>query len=210
VADAQNESKTAGLTRGKAIVIAVLSVVLVVILYVQFGSAGDSKSTGSKYRPPRQTRSAPNDGKLATAASEIKSPSGGQTAAAPVIDETRWKSPELATVIAYDPFALPAAFPQPASAKKGARGNAAESDAVIKAAAEDEAKKLADAVERLRTQLEELKQRGVQIIVRERDEYAAMIGDRMVHVGDEIDGFTVTHIDPTEGVYIELPRKKSP
>ena len=30
----------------------------------------------------------------------------------------------------------------------------------------------------------------------------AMIGDRMVHVGDEINGFTVTEIDP-QGVHVE-------
>ena len=28
-------------------------------------------------------------------------------------DATRWKSPKLADVIVYDPFALPAAFPRP-------------------------------------------------------------------------------------------------
>ena len=35
----------------------------------------------------------------------------------------------------------------------------------------------------------------------------AMIGDRMLHVGDEINGFTVTEIDP-KGVRVE--RKVSP
>jgi hypothetical protein len=41
------------------------------------------------------------------------------------------------------------------------------------------------------------------VIVRERDQYAAMIGDRIVHVGDEINGFTVTVIDPASGVRVE-------
>ena len=56
-------------------------------------------------------------------------------------------------------------------------------------------------------QLEELKQRGVHVIVREGDQYVAWIGDRMLHVGDKINGFTVTAID-TDGVHIE--RKESP
>jgi hypothetical protein len=30
-----------------------------------------------------------------------------------------------------------------------------------------------------------------------------MIGDRTVHVGDEINGFTVTEIDPKTGVRVE-------
>ena len=51
-------------------------------------------------------------------------------------------------------------------------------------------------------QLEELKQRGVHVIVSKNDQYVAMIGDRMIHVGDEINGFTVTAIDP-EGVRVE-------
>ncbi len=62
---------------------------------------------------------------------------------------------------------------------------------------------MAEAVAQLQMQLRELEQRGVQVIVRERDQYAAMIGDRVVHVGDEIDGFTVTVIDPTSGVRVE-------
>ena len=51
------------------------------------------------------------------------------------------------------------------------------------------------------------KQRGVHVIVREGDQYVAVIGDRMLHVGDEINGFTVTAIDP-DGVHVE--RKESP
>ena len=78
---------------------------------------------------------------------------------------------------------------------------------LIAAAAADDAKKLAEAVEKLHMQLEELKQRGVHVIVREGDQYVAWIGDRMLHVGDEINGFTVTAIDP-DGVHVE--RKESP
>jgi hypothetical protein len=40
-------------------------------------------------------------------------------------------------------------------------------------------------------------------VVRERDQYVAMVGDRTLHVGDEIKGFIVTEIDPQEGVRVE-------
>ena len=40
------------------------------------------------------------------------------------------------------------------------------------------------------------------------DEWAAMIDDRILHVGDQIDGFTVVAIDDRNGVVIE--RKDSP
>jgi hypothetical protein len=130
----------------------------------------------------------------------MKPPVGGEKVVSPVIDETRWKSPKLAAVIAYDPFALPATFPQPAKTAIGDKG--ANAEGLIAAAAADDAKKLAEAVEKLRMQLEELKQRGVTVIIRENDQYAAWIGERMVHVGDEINGFTVTAID-LDGVHIE-------
>ena len=56
-------------------------------------------------------------------------------------------------------------------------------------------------------QLEELKQRGVHVIVLEGNDYVAWIGDRKLHVGDTINEFTVTAIDP-DGVHVE--RKESP
>lgn len=209
MADAQRSPKKSGLTRGKAVVIAVLAVVLAVILYVQFGSADATASSESKYRAsrasapslPQSTESAVKDAAVA----DVRAPAGSETFTAPIIDETRWKSPELTSVIAYDPFALPAKFPQPAKAASNAKAD--EAVGLIAAAAADDAKKLAEAVEKLRMQLEELKQRGVHVIVREQDQYMAMIGDRMLHVGDEINGFTVTGIDPN-GVHVE--RKKSP
>ena len=51
VLDAQGKSKKSGLTRGKAILIAGLAVVLVVIVYIQFGSYGAAaKSAHAAYR----------------------------------------------------------------------------------------------------------------------------------------------------------------
>ena len=64
------------------------------------------------------------------------------------------------------------------------------------------ASQLADTVAKLQTELEELRQRGVSVIVKQHDEYVAMIGDRTIHVGDEINGFTVTAIEP-DGVRVE-------
>jgi hypothetical protein len=64
------------------------------------------------------------------------------------------------------------------------------------------AEQLADELQRLQSQLDELKNRGVHVIVSVSGEYVAMIGDRMVHVGDQINEFTVTEIDPS-GVRVE-------
>ena len=212
MAEAKTSSKK-GLTRGKAILIGVLSIVLVVILYVQFGGGGEKPGGEAVgYRPPRPAvavqpgSSAANPVTLASAKtpSNIQAGKDKDAVAAPPIDVARWKSPKLETIVAYDPFALPPAFPQP---PKVAAGSKASADGLIAAAAADDAKKLADAVEKLHMQLEELKQRGVHVIVREGDQYVAVIGERKLHVGDKINGFTVTAIDP-DGVHVE--RKESP
>jgi len=114
-------------------------------------------------------------------------------------DQAKWKSPELSVVVAYDPFALPPGFPQPPRVH-----NASDevSGAIDDSTAADRAKELADALEELQTQLDDLKQRGVHVIVSQNDQYVAMIGDRVIHVGDKINEFTVTEIDPS-GVRVE-------
>ena len=138
MAEAKTSSKRGGLTRGKAILIGILSVVLVAILYIQFGGEGDKPASEQpaidrrdrRWRCNRRTRTA-NPVTLASA----KSPSNGQpskakdAAAAALIDETRWKSPKLETIVAYDPFALPPAFPQPPKAASG-KGKDGESDSL--------------------------------------------------------------------------------
>jgi hypothetical protein len=199
VAKSRTNSQKAGLTRGKAVLIGVLAVILVGVLYRQFGSLGGedtySSSETATYRPPVPRPAPPRSQNAAV----VEADSGQETQTALLeFDESKWKSPELSAVIAYDPFALPAAFPQPP--KKGDGSQLA--GAVDEATAAAQAKALAEAIEELRNELEQLKQRGVHVIVNKNDEYVAMIGDRMIHVGDEINGFTVTAIDP-KGVRVE-------
>jgi hypothetical protein len=206
VAEAQNNTKPRGATAPKLIVIAVLAIVLVVILYIQFGSSGETPTLApSEYRPQHATVAE----KQASVTSkpnvvEVNTTVGREPAAAPIIDAIHWKPADIETITAYDPFAVPAAFPQPRHVLPGAKGGA---EGLKAQAAADEAKKLADALEKLKLQLKELEQRGVHVIVRENDQYAAVIGDRMLHVGDKINSFTVTAID-TDGVHVEW--KESP
>jgi hypothetical protein len=201
VAETQNKSQKGGLSRGKIALIAVLAVVLLVVLYLQYGGSDAATSVA--------TKSNGNHGRSGAITTKRPSPaptgkkgqvdSGSPTAVAAVVDEAAWKSPKLTDVVDYDPFALPATFPKPPVAEL----NGAKGDGLVAAATANDAKKMAEAVAELQMQWEELKQRGVHVIVRERDQYTAMIGDRMVHVGDEINGFTITAIDPTNGVHVE-------
>ncbi|MFO0790601.1 MAG: hypothetical protein U0805_14190 [Pirellulales bacterium] len=199
MADTRKATKSAGLTRGKAILIAVLAVVLVVVLYIQFGGAASSSApmpSTARRRPASAVVPA------AKAAAEKKAPSDSSaTQAIAVVDKTRWKSPDLAQVVKYDPFALPASFPQPAMAERVTAG----SDAT--AAADDERARRLELVQKQWMEWEDLKRTPVQVIVRGGDQYVAVMGDRTLHVGDEIYGFTVTSID-SRGVQVE--RKAEP
>jgi hypothetical protein len=208
VADPKDSSTKVGLTRGKLILIAVLGTVLVVVLYVQFGRR-EQGATGAPtaYRPPRRSGAVP--AALATKQGNVAAATEASTkeaASVQLIDESRWKAPELAKVTAYDPFKLPDAFPQSMRFVGGSK--ATGKDDLVAAAKADKAKKQAEASLRFQTRLKELKQRGVTVVLGDGDQYAAMIDDRTLHVGDKIDGFTVIAIDDKNGVVIE--RKGSP
>jgi len=201
VGESQTVWQRIGLTRGKAALIGVLAVALVGVMYVQYGGSNDADSAALADESPRPWRMprAENPEVAASMSDEQWAKTEGESVLAAAFDPSRWRAPELATVVAYDPFALPESFPRPPEAAldprlvvQDAGGSAASADAA----------QLAETIEALRMELEALQQRGVQVIVSGRDRYVAMIGDRMVHVGDEINGFTVTAID-SQGVRVE-------
>jgi hypothetical protein len=206
VAEEMDFSKRIGLTPGKLVLIGILAVTLAVVLYIQFGSSdaeefvAAAEETSGTLSPPQRSAAA-----LAAPASELaktapaNAASAEATATSQLLDLSRWKAPDVATIVEYDPFALPPGFPQPL---KMVNGQALTSDGIVAADAETRATELADAVAKLQTELDSLRQRGVSVIVREHDQYVAMIGDRTIHVGDEINGFRVTAIEP-DGVRVE-------
>ncbi len=186
-----------GLTRGKAILIGVLAVVLIGVVYLQYQRYGDVSTVApaantrpAGRRPPRASIT-----KLEMTQPEFDTAT--QTAFLD-FDQAKWQAPELPKVIAYDPFAVPDAFPQPARVVGTAlqAGDPSNTAAIL-------AKQRADELEALQTQLADLQQRGVHVVFRRDSQWVAMIGDRTVHIGDEINGFTVTEIDPRDGVKVE-------
>jgi hypothetical protein len=202
VADNQTLLKKIGLTPGRAALMGLLGAALVGVLYLQFGPSKNGSASPTGAVPPRRPappRSAVTPAAQQTASNEESNPT---EATAIEFDQSKWKSPELSAVVAYDPFALPAAFPQPQATTAQLTADGGRS-----ALAAANAEQLADELERLQSQLDELKNRGVHVVVSAEGEYVAMIGDRLVHVGDEINEFTVTAIDPN-GVRVE--RKQLP
>jgi hypothetical protein len=201
VADNKTLSKKLGLTPGKAVLIGVLGVALIGVIYIQFGSSGAHETAaatpGGRSRRPVASRAPAKPTAPADAnATALEAGDDGEGATTE-FDQSRWSAPELSTVVSYDPFALPQAFPQPplSTAQLMADGGRG-------ALAAASAEQLADELQRLQSQLDELKNRGVHVIVSVDGEYVAMIGDRMLHVGDQINDFTVMQIDPG-GVRVE-------
>jgi hypothetical protein len=187
-------SERLGASPGKLALIGVLAVALVGVLYLQYGGHGASglaaldgeETFGSPRRPGRAT------------ASPSELPVDAWMLHAAPLDEQLWEVADLREIVKYDPFALPAAFPQPVQVTIDPVDTAGKplADGV------SNGDPWSSIVEDLQMQLQELRQRGVRVIVNRGDQYVAMIGDRTVHVGDEINGFTVTAIDP-DGVLVE-------
>jgi hypothetical protein len=198
VAETKTALEKSGLTRGKAALIGVLSVVLACVMYLQYGRSSDddsSPASTAESASPRAVNSATTESTTAAGTVSVQQENAVSQSAVIVVDEKRWEAPDLAEVVGYDPFALPSSFPQPVAGTIDPR--LAEVGMT-----EPDANELAEALEKLQTQLKELQERGVHVIVKQRDEYVAMIGDRTLHVGDEINGFTVTAIGPN-GVSVE-------
>ncbi len=190
-----------GVTPRKLALIGVLAVVLAGLLVYQYGRFGGSEveemaTAEPPTNPPRPVAMAATKPAADSAEESLREEAAAE--AIESINEQLWTAPELASVIEYDPLAVPAAFPLPVQA--AASGQGGESDSPTIPASHKE--QLTSLVEDLQMQLEELRQRGVHVIVKERDKYVAVIGDRTIHVGDEINGFTVTSIAP-DGVRVE-------
>lgn len=204
MADHEDLWKRIGLTPGKAVLIGVLAAALMGVLYTQYWPDGAeeelAKLESTTIESPPPPLHPPGKAVAATPpAANVTAPaSDGRDKMPPLLEPVQWKSPDVSTVVAYDPFALPPEFPQPS--RLGGQG--LTSDGIIAADAASRASQLADAVARLQTELETLRQRGVSVIVKQHDQYVAMIGDRTVQVGDEINGFTVTAIE-ADGVRVE-------
>jgi len=187
--------KKTGVTPGKLALIGVLAVVLVGVLYLQFG--GSNKKASSSALPPTAAAESPASSQESIAAADaaLVSATAKRKKTGTL---SSWQSPELASVVQYDPFALPASFPQSRQIDDEtalAQGAAQTLDASAQQAALQ--------AERTKSQseLKGLRQQGVDVILKRESEFVAIVGDQEVHVGDQINGFTVIAID-ADGVRV--------
>ena len=168
------KSKT-GATPGKLALVGVLVVILLIVLYLQFGGA--SESTSRSKRRAKQTSSN---------ASVAVQPSGSTPApSAPVILRP-WPEISLVEATEHDPFALPVKI-----AARMQQREQEEQQQVVQETANVHAQTLA-----------EFRQNGVSLVYRGKGQYLAQIGQATIRVGDVLDGFRVVEIGP-KGVRLE-------
>jgi len=192
-----NWGKQAGLTPGKMALMVVLAVVFVGVLYHQFGG----RST------PPQSVTVQSTSPADSATTEEK-PSTKQSPSAQAVGiahkkitfRAQWQALSLATVVGYDPFALPTSFPQPPT--EDAAGALAQNEASSREDLLAQRAALAAEREQTQSQLAGLRQQGVQIFIKRNNQQVATVGDQEVHVGDKIDGFTVIAIDADGDVHV--------
>jgi hypothetical protein len=182
-------AKQAGITPGKLVLIAVLAVVLGGVLYIQFAPQSSSSPPPSHPVPPTvaAARKLPVQNLVGVPAL----PSETATLRKKTGEVASWHSPELTPIVAYDPFALPAAFPQPT--KVDEQGGLAQSEAAVDPSvqqAELEAERT-----KSESELAGLREQGVAVVIKKKKEWYAIVGDQEIHVGDQINGFTVIAID---------------
>lgn len=188
-------SKQAGVTPGKLALIGVLAVVLAGVLYVQYAPQGGPAPASAAAHPPATTVAAATNPPSPAATEQLAAPLGERKKTGTV---TIWHAPDLQRVVAYDPFALPAAFPKPPTPEEAAlaQSTAASSQDAAQRQAELEAARA-----KTEGELSGLQQQAVKVIITRNDEFVAIVGDQVVHVGDELNGFKVIAID-SDGVHV--------
>jgi chemotaxis protein histidine kinase CheA len=195
--------KQTGVTPAKLILIGVLCFVLLAVLYIQFGSSHEETPIATS--EPLNRASAAAASTAAKPADENKQPTTTAGAAPKKTEITsNWQTTDVAAAIQYDPFALPPLFPQriqEAKDDKLAKDAHRTDDSDAAAAARAENRK------QLTTEFGQLQHQGVRVVMEKHDKFVAMIGDKTVHVGDNIDGFTVVAID-ADGVRVARDLKQ--
>jgi hypothetical protein len=178
--------------------VAVLSVVFVVVLIMQFGgSSGAEQATERRQasaRPVRTPSAATASGGMETTEQRGKLPPSGRS----------WPTLEPKQVLSHDPFRVPADF----TADEETAGPTSETELDPEAASR-QAEAARRQAEQQRT-LAKLREQGVTAIVgTTKGGRVAVVGSQVVRVGDVLEGFRVIAVEP-DGLVLQLPVTKPP
>ncbi len=186
MANPQASSKRAATPR-QLVVIGVLAVTLAAVLIAQFGvpSAGpkqaDSRGAGAKPAGPATAAPAPMPATASASAPSVVAPA--RPPAPP------WPTFSADAAAQYDPFAMPEALTrQLTEARKSPDALKSNNPASTRNARADS--------------LAALRSKGTAAVLRSERGAAAVIGSRVVRVGDVVEGYRVVSIDP-QGIMLE-------
>jgi hypothetical protein len=170
----------------------VLAMIFVIVLVVQFGSAGDSS-------PPIDSTTQPNDvAQQPTAASRPVNTQGKKSGPKPPPLDRPWPAFSLATVLEFDPFARPSSL----AVDQGGIQQGRNTGDVSSQKPEDAEKKRMEDAEKKRLALAEVQKEAVQAIVGTDRGFVAIVGTKTIRVGDKLHGFVVKEIK-ADGVILE-------
>jgi hypothetical protein len=166
----------------------VLAMILIVVLVVQFGPAGDSS-------PPIDSTTQSNDiFQQPAVVNRAVDTQGKNVAAKTLTIEPPWPAFSLATVLEFDPFARPSSL---AVDLGGIRQDDGVKNATVQKSEDGEKKR----IERERV-LAEVQNEAVQAIVGTDRGFVAIVGTKTIRVGDKLHGFVVKEIK-ADGVILE-------
>lgn len=178
-----NITQRLGATPGKIALVGVLGVVFVVVLFVQFGGDEATDTTAEKPRRRGVAQRAPESAESTSGASKASQESPAKA----------WPQIPLEEIIRHDPFAPPASLidedddpetPTPLAEQP--------TQPPTQPFADDRAERLA----RLRVL-------SAEAVLMGEEGNRAIVGSRLVRVGDTLEGFTITAIGP-DGVTLAL------
>ncbi len=179
-----------GLTPVKATVIALLAIVLLVVIAVQWSDRiGFTSAT-----PPRMSDEGKEVAKRSTDMTRSTVASTVKTAQ----QRKPWPSISVDEIIQYDPLLVPEALAEH-------RSNAANQPptTMVERTEVDEQAEMARRRESARKAIQQL---GVRVVISGKRGAVATIGSRTVRVGDVIDGFVIEDIR-TDGVILADPTR---
>jgi hypothetical protein len=186
-----------GATRGKLMLVGALAVILFAVVYWNFfreapGDRATATATpgrdGKASAPPSPTGTRDETPPVEATAASLRESNGPP-------QRVSWPDFELAGVAAFDPFAPSDQFPQPRLAEAPDSSSAAAANEPLEPGAETEQT----------LSLATIKEQGVELVMRNGQEYVARIGGKEVRVGDKIGDFRVVEID-LRGVTLEGDR----
>jgi len=201
-----------GLTKGKAIAIAVLGFIFIGVLVSNFMPASPKPSSDKRAAKRESRRPAAARRQLVRqpVRSTTRSRSNNTTSQQTLVNRSTltWPEFKLADVVKHDPFALPVALrPKVVETKPDTN----QTDEInqqalqlerdrLEIARQEKLIKRKEQMERLR----ELQKAGVGIAMVSPEAKVITVGDKKLQVGDLLEGFRIVEIRPDGSVVVEV------